>query len=153
MVSLVTLGKATEWTLSGLVLSFVVDWTVSNEQFQSTLFLYSSLSIQTLTLSIPLDCSLFVLGLIPLVTSASWHPTPPHLPNINKCYCFFSLPYWSIYPYTFGVVPQRACLITINKRSLTRAELMTSDDVCTVMEPKMWIGGEEGKYTKLFAGL
>lgn len=30
---------------------------------------------------------------------------------------------------------------------------MTSDDVCTVMELKMWIGGEEGKYTKLFAGL
>lgn len=29
---------------------------------------------------------------------------------------------------------------------------MTSDDVCAVIGPKMWIGGEEGKYAKMLAG-
>lgn len=29
---------------------------------------------------------------------------------------------------------------------------MTSDDVCAVKGPEMWIGGEEGKYTYMLAG-
>lgn len=29
---------------------------------------------------------------------------------------------------------------------------MTSDDVCVVTGPMMWIGGDEGKYTKMLVG-
>lgn len=29
---------------------------------------------------------------------------------------------------------------------------MTSDDVCAVIGPQMWIAGEESKYTKMLAG-
>lgn len=29
---------------------------------------------------------------------------------------------------------------------------MTSDDVCVVTGPVMWIGGDEGKYTKMLVG-
>lgn len=61
-----------------VVLGGSVDWTVSADQFQSTLsFLYSSFSIQTLTLSIP---SLFVWGLnLPLspLLPDTPHPLPP----------------------------------------------------------------------------
>lgn len=89
-----------------------VDWTVSADQFQSTLsFHHSSFSIQTLTLSIPSHCFLIVCGLNLLwwglnlwILSPLLPETPHPLPIVNKCNCF-SLPYCSILHHAFCCVP------------------------------------------------
>ncbi len=88
----------------------------------------------------------------PLVTFPSWHPSPPSIPKVNKCYCF-SLPHCSILQYAFCVVPLSPPVWSQStKEARPERTLMTSDDVCPVIGPEMWIGGEEGKYTKMLAG-
>ena len=130
--------KAPEGAESGLVSSLSVDWTVSDDQFQSALsFLHSSLSIQTLTLSVPLTllsvCLRSACHLCFLIPTHH-HPASPKqtsatassLPPLIRASVYFA-----------SGSTQCACLITINKRSLAREQLMTSDDdddvcVCTV---------------------